>query len=641
VSKVVGDIAINVSADVGPLVREMDRGKDAVNRFEGAGKRMKAGFQSVASGAMVLAGRLTIVTAAMGAAVAGAVALAKGAAETGDRIAKSARQAGVSAQYYQEMEYAIRQVTNLTQEEFDKALVTLNRRLGEAQQGSEGAIDAFEKLGFSQADLASGAVTTEQAMDAATRVLSGITDPSLRAAVATELFGRAGAKLGGQLGGAAGEISSLREEATKLGIVLTGEQLDASEKFGDSWDSLTRSFAALKVQIGANLLPYLVNTLIPTLRDQVIPAIGAVATKIGELITWFQNLPKPVQDAAGYLQAAFNPGSGAMLAIGALAAAAPVLAAAWEEWGGRFKTAVGGAIDWVTEKLNAFLALLDRIKTGLSEILSSTPEQTQRARDALSSSGAGLGPSVSQNGINAPGSGEPAPGGAGGGGGGGLGAQTANGLVNGFIATMAARQPEIDAAINAVPLRARELLGIQSPSVVFAEIGAFVGEGFANGIASAQGLVASAVGQIGATAVDGAKSTTQQVLASMSQLFTKSKPLAAAVALINAYQGATEALKLPFPKNLAAFASVLATGLGAVRSIQSTTSSGSSGGSRGGGGSAAATSALAAPAPTQTLNFNITNDPFGIGERTARQMSAALNEANRNGVAIRSTVSVT
>lgn len=640
-TKVVGDIAINVTADIGPLVREMDRGEAALNRFDRAANRISSGFKSFAAGAAVMAGRLSIVTAAMGAATAAALALAKDAAETGDRIAKSARQAGVSAQYYQEMEFAIRQVTNLTQDEFDKALVMLNRRLGEAQQGSSNAVKAFEKLGFSQANLASGAVTTEQAMDAATRVLSGIQDPALRAAVATELFGRAGAKLGGQLGGASGEIASLRQQAGELGLVLDGDALDASEKFGDAWDSLERSFETLKVKIAADLLPFMVNTLIPALRDQVIPAVAAVAQGIKDLAGWFEGLSQPVQDAAGYIEAAFNPGSAAMLAIASLTAAAPTLAKAWEDWGGRFKTAVGGAIDYVTEKFNAFLTLLDRIKTGIAEALSSTPAQTQRARDALKSSGAGLGPSFGQNGINAPGSGEPAPGGGGGGGGGGIGVETANGLINGFIATMAARQPEIDAAINAVPLRARELLGVQSPSTVFAEIGTYVGQGFADGIASAQGLVASAVGRIGATAVDGAQNTVQQVLSSMSQLFTKSKPLAAAIALINTWQGATEALKLPWPKNLAAFASVVSTGLGAVKAIRSTTSSGSSGGGAGGGSTSGGgqSAAAAAPAPTQTLNFTITNDPFGFGERLVRQLAQQLNEASRNGAAIRATVS--
>jgi hypothetical protein len=113
------------------------------------------------------------------------------------------------------------------------------------------------------------------------------------------------------------------------------------------------------------------------------------------------------------------------------------------------------------------------------------------------------------------------------------------------------------------------------------------------------------------------------------------------VALINTWQGATEALKKPWPQNLAAFASVVSTGLGAVKAIRGTTSSGSGGGGGGtrGGGGAAATPAAAAPSPTQTLNFTISNDPFGFGERVIRQLAQQLNEASRNGSTLKAVVS--
>ena len=55
----------------------------------------------------------------------------------------------------------------------------------------------------------------------------------------------------------------------------------------------------------------------------------------------------------------------------------------------------------------------------------------------------------------------------------------------------------------------------------------------------------------------------------------------AAKALINTYEGASEALKLPFPYNLAAASSVVAAGLGFVASIKNPSSGG---GGRGGGG---------------------------------------------------------
>lgn len=118
-----------------------------------------------------------------------------------------------------------------------------------------------------------------------------------------------------------------------------------------------------------------------------------------------------------------------------------------------------------------------------------------------------------------------------------------------------------------------------------------------------------------------------------------SKKFAAAEALINAWRAFNQTLadpKLPFFAKFAAAGKVLAAGMGAVNAIR-----GGGGGSRsagsvasaGGGGSASAET------PGQTLNFTIQNDPFGIGERTARMIADRLNEAGRNGVNLRATIS--
>ncbi|WWT39538.1 NAD-dependent DNA ligase [Microcystis phage Mae-JY02] len=115
-----------------------------------------------------------------------------------------------------------------------------------------------------------------------------------------------------------------------------------------------------------------------------------------------------------------------------------------------------------------------------------------------------------------------------------------------------------------------------------------------------------------------------------------SKAFGAAQALISAWQGAAEALKLPFPSNIAAFAKVLATGMGAVNAIKGVRK----GGTSSGGAAASGGAATAAPAaPVQTMNFTVMNDPMGIGERFVRQFVAQLNEAQRNGMSIRGTIS--
>jgi hypothetical protein len=110
----------------------------------------------------------------------------------------------------------------------------------------------------------------------------------------------------------------------------------------------------------------------------------------------------------------------------------------------------------------------------------------------------------------------------------------------------------------------------------------------------------------------------------------------AAQALISTYQGAAEALKLPFPKNLAAAAAVIAKGIGFVQAIKGMNEGGGApsagaGGGAGGGGAAAQQN-------VQTLNFTLTNDPFGFGANMVRQIATQLNEAQRNGSTIRATV---
>lgn len=123
------------------------------------------------------------------------------------------------------------------------------------------------------------------------------------------------------------------------------------------------------------------------------------------------------------------------------------------------------------------------------------------------------------------------------------------------------------------------------------------------------------------------------------------KAFGIAQALISTFQGAAEALKLPFPANLAAYASVLAQGMTAVASIRKVNENGGgNGGSGGGGGGGAASMAgaggggSAAASPTTTFSFTLMNDPMGFGEKFARQFIDQLNSTQRNGGTIRGVI---
>lgn len=157
---------------------------------------------------------------------------------------------------------------------------------------------------------------------------------------------------------------------------------------------------------------------------------------------------------------------------------------------------------------------------------------------------------------------------------------------------------------------------------------------------------------IQATALQTNLGAASDFFGSMAQIFemggkktTKiAKVFAIAQALISTFQGAAKALTLPFPANLAAYATTLAQGLSAVASIKSINENGGGGGSVGGKGSkgSAASSggggAGGGGGPTTTFQFTLMNDPMGFGEKFARQFIDQLNSTQRNGGQIRGVI---
>lgn len=158
---------------------------------------------------------------------------------------------------------------------------------------------------------------------------------------------------------------------------------------------------------------------------------------------------------------------------------------------------------------------------------------------------------------------------------------------------------------------------------------------------------------IQATALQTNLGAASDFFGSMAQIFemggkktTKiAKVFAIAQALISTFQGAAKALTLPFPANLAAYATTLAQGLSAVASIKSINENGGGGGSvggKGGKGSAASSGggggAGGGGGPTTTFQFTLMNDPMGFGEKFARQFIDQLNSTQRNGGQIRGVI---
>jgi len=102
----------------------------------------------------------------------------------------------------------------------------------------------------------------------------------------------------------------------------------------------------------------------------------------------------------------------------------------------------------------------------------------------------------------------------------GIGQSIIRGLIDGINSMIRAVSDSVrnvaSGAVNAV----RNLLGIRSPSKVFAELGVNVGEGFAEGIKSTKRMLNRAAVDIGHTAISGTAGAVQQPGASVPQNIT-------------------------------------------------------------------------------------------------------------------------
>lgn len=601
----VGDIAIEVGADIGPMVRELRKAEGALRGFEGAADRMGKGLAHAGGVAVTVGKRIALVAAGIAAVTGATTVFVKNASGMGAAIDDASKAAGMSTTAFQEYRFALKDAAAMSDGDFAAATARLNKTLGEARQGSDAAIRAFEAIGVSQAQLKSSSFSTDDALAAFVQKVESIKDPAVAAAVATGLFGRAGASLGAAISGTPGQIKSLVDRARELGVVLGPDAVEAAGKFDQKMEELGNRFEIFKVKLADKLLPVFVDDIIPAIEKHVIPAFEWLAGRIA----W---AAEGIVEFARIASESFT----------------------------NFKTAVGGAVDWVSGKFEAFLAMLDRIVEKAVAVKEAIADALKY--DASSSAntfnedfGMGGDPANNSNAF----------GGAGGAAGGQmLGAAIVNGAVLGAVNSLNENREALASVFEGITQIARETLGIHSPSKVFEEIGGNLGQGMAQGIAAANGVVAAAVKGMTDAATVAADEGVAGVLGAMGQLFQGSKKISAGIALANSWLAFTEVLSdksfagRPWAR-FAAASSALASGLNAVRNIKSTQPGG---GGAGGGAGGASAGAAAAPAQqnVQTLNFTLQNDSLGIGQNLVRQIAAQLNEAQRNGATlIRATVS--
>lgn len=256
-----GDAWLKLGVDPSELNKGLDEAKANVNEATGEMEE-STGKMSLAFGAVAAAA--IAAGAAIGAAITDAV---KAWTSTGDEVAKMARRTGWGVESLSELRYAAK-IAGTELAEFELGTRRLSKAIIEGSEGSETMVQNFDALGIDLRDLR--ALSPEDQFWAVSMALADLQDPTLKAAIALELFGRTGTQMFPLLEEGAEGIAALREEAHTLGVTFDEETGGAAEELADAFTNVQEGVNGIKFAIAEILGPELTELIETKIKPMLI-----------------------------------------------------------------------------------------------------------------------------------------------------------------------------------------------------------------------------------------------------------------------------------------------------------------------------------------------------------------------------------
>jgi hypothetical protein len=183
-------------------------------------------------------------------------ASAKLFASMGDSLDKMSARTGVSVEALSELALAA-ELSGADLETLEIGLRKMQKAITEAAGGSKSANAALAQLGLSVQDLVN--LSPEQQFLLIADRISKIEDPTRRAALAMEIFGKSGTRLLPLIQDGAKGIEALREEARRLGLTVSTQTAKDAALLNDTLHTLWRVIKQGVFVIGSALAPTVVE----------------------------------------------------------------------------------------------------------------------------------------------------------------------------------------------------------------------------------------------------------------------------------------------------------------------------------------------------------------------------------------------
>lgn len=276
--------------------------------------------------------------AAAGTAIVGSVGLMVDQwSKAGDEVAKMADRTGFSVKALQELRY-VADLSGASLSDIEIATKRMARVLTDAASGSGEANKSLTQLGLTTKDFIG--LRPDEQFNKLTTAIANVTDPTTRAALAQEIFGRSGTALLPMLSGGADGLEKLRKEAHLYSNILDDKTIQSSVKFRDDLTRLKTSFTAITQEIAMSFLPIL-NKIISVVQSTILSARGWIKEN--------ENLFRIITIGVGVIGGFALVLGTVLVVVGKIIAIAPMLAAAW--------TAVTGPVGLVVTAIAGLIAI--------------------------------------------------------------------------------------------------------------------------------------------------------------------------------------------------------------------------------------------------------------------------------------------
>lgn len=197
----------------------------------------------------------------------GMAALIREAADFNDEVGDLAQTLGTTTENLSALQYAAKFGGGV--DELNAGLNKLAKNASDAANGSKSAQQAFDQLGIDPAKFND----TSELFEAIVEQLSLLPDGIQKTALAQDLLGKSGAKLLPLINGGKEGLRAMREEAERLGLVVSEQDAAAAGEFNDNLDRLSLTAKGLATQFGNQFIPA-INDVANTFLDATRAASG-------------------------------------------------------------------------------------------------------------------------------------------------------------------------------------------------------------------------------------------------------------------------------------------------------------------------------------------------------------------------------